>query len=128
MIRPKKRRSRLCVQHRFPRGHNRHINNKKLSSGARGNPFYFLFSVLCSLLQGLSPRMRENPSLGRHMIIILAKHQKTMIGPEFVVFFNLIPIFPFTPFNGRRIFLWNKTLWTLLVIWLILLLGVKTFL
>ncbi|HBR09878.1 GNAT family N-acetyltransferase [Candidatus Bipolaricaulota bacterium] len=45
-----------------------------------------------------------------------------------MVFFNLIPLFPFTPFDGKRIFLWNKTLWSLLVIWLILLLGVKTFL
>ena len=38
-----------------------------------------------------------------------------------MVFFNLIPIFPFTPFDGRRIFLWSKTIWSLLVIWFILL-------
>ena len=42
--------------------------------------------------------------------------------------FNLIPIFPFSIFDGRKIFLWNKIAWSLLAIWFILLLGVKTFL
>ena len=42
--------------------------------------------------------------------------------------FNLIPIFPFSIFDGRRIFLWNKIVWSLMVIWFALLLGAKIFL
>ena len=45
-----------------------------------------------------------------------------------LVFFNLIPIFPFSIFDGRKIFLWNKTLWSLLVMGFILLVGTKIFL
>ena len=45
-----------------------------------------------------------------------------------LVLSNLIPIFPFTPFDGRKIFLWNKTVWSLLVIWFALLLGAIIFL
>ena len=41
--------------------------------------------------------------------------------------FNLILVYPLTPFDGRKIFLWNKIVWSLLVIWVTLLLGVKTF-
>ena len=33
-----------------------------------------------------------------------------------LVLFNLILIFPLTPFDGRKIFLWNKTVWSLLII------------
>lgn len=42
-----------------------------------------------------------------------------------IVLFNLIPI---SPFDGRKIFLWNKTIWSLLVIGFTVLVGVKTFL
>jgi len=43
--------------------------------------------------------------------------------------FNLIPIFPFTPFDGRKIFLWNKIVWSLLVIWFtLLIMGAMVFL
>jgi Zn-dependent protease len=43
--------------------------------------------------------------------------------------FNLIPIFPFTPFDGRKIFLWNKIAWLLLVIWFtLLIMGAIVFL
>ncbi|MFW0860460.1 MAG: GNAT family N-acetyltransferase [Dehalococcoidia bacterium] len=45
-----------------------------------------------------------------------------------LVLFNLIPIFPFACFDGRRIFLWNKIVWSLLVIWFALLLGAIIFL
>jgi Zn-dependent protease len=40
-----------------------------------------------------------------------------------LVLFNLIPIFPFTPFDGRKIFLWSKIVWSLLVIGFALLVG-----
>jgi len=42
--------------------------------------------------------------------------------------FNLIPIFPFSIFDGRKIFLWNKTVWSLLVIWFVSLLCANIFL
>ncbi len=42
--------------------------------------------------------------------------------------FNLIPIFPFNIFNGKKIFLWNKIIWLLLVMGLIILLSIKIFL
>ena len=45
-----------------------------------------------------------------------------------LVFFNLIPIFPFACFDGRKIFLWNKTVWSLLIIWFGLLVGAAKFL
>ncbi len=45
-----------------------------------------------------------------------------------LVFFNLIPIFPFTPLDGGKIFLWNKIIWSLLAIWFALLLGAAKFL
>lgn len=45
-----------------------------------------------------------------------------------LVLFNLLPIFPFDIFDGRKIFLWNKTVWSLLVIWFALLLGAIIFL
>ncbi len=45
-----------------------------------------------------------------------------------IALFNLIPIFPFACFDGRKIFLWNKIVWSLLVIVFILLVGVKIFL
>jgi len=41
-----------------------------------------------------------------------------------LVLFNLIPIF----LDGRRIFLWNKIVWSLLVIWFALLVGATIFL
>ncbi|HSV30438.1 MAG TPA: GNAT family N-acetyltransferase [Atribacteraceae bacterium] len=41
--------------------------------------------------------------------------------------FNLLPIFPFDGFDGRKIFLWNKLVWSMLVVWLVLLLGVVRF-
>ena len=45
-----------------------------------------------------------------------------------LVLVNLIPIFPFTCFDGRKIFLWNKLVWSLLVIGFMLLVGAKIFL
>jgi len=45
-----------------------------------------------------------------------------------LVFFNLIPIFPFASFDGRKIFLWNKMVWSLLVIGFALLVAATTLL
>ncbi len=45
-----------------------------------------------------------------------------------LVLFNLIPISPFTSLDGRKIFLWNKIVWSLLVTGFTLLVGAKIFL
>ncbi|MCD5425554.1 MAG: GNAT family N-acetyltransferase [Methanosarcinaceae archaeon] len=45
-----------------------------------------------------------------------------------IVLFNLIPTFPFNMFDGKKIFLWNKIGWILLVMWFILLFAIVKFL
>ncbi|HSW36196.1 MAG TPA: GNAT family N-acetyltransferase [Candidatus Limnocylindrales bacterium] len=43
----------------------------------------------------------------------------------FIAAVNLIPVYPFAIFDGRKIFLWNKAVWLLLVAWTVILISAK---